>query len=273
MATFKYNLLAEDAFRRVDENPLDPSKWATITFSDLALQLKSHRAVSVQSVLDSGAFYEGISFPSYPNQYVEATIGSWASNSTSNGTLQVLARASDDESAVYVMGIFNSGGNTIVIEGGGITLQVLSPRTVKPGDRMRIECFGPLITFLYNDIILYQQVDPTPVLSGKVGIIVGTESVIGDTSFSHFAAGSIDGQPFLGSVTEVGSAPAGDPFIGTVTVVGSAPAGVPNPYLGKIRVVVSPPSGPPNPALGQVVVVGSAPAGDPNPYLGNAITN
>lgn len=67
---------------------------------------------------------------------------------------------------------------------------------------------------------------------------------------------------FLGSVRVVATPPAGgegDPFLGTVHVVGSAPAGVPNPYLGKVRAVVAAPAGDTNPSLGDVVIVGSAP--------------
>lgn len=80
--------------------------------------------------------------------------------------------------------------------------------------------------------------------------------------------------PFLGSVTEIETAPSGarNPFLGTFKVISSAPAGASNPYLGKIVVTGSAPSGASNPSLGQVVVVGSAPAGERDAFLGTAAT-
>jgi hypothetical protein len=79
---------------------------------------------------------------------------------------------------------------------------------------------------------------------------------------------------FLGSVTEVDSAPVedSDPFLGTVTVLESVPAGASNPYLGRVR-VGTPTGSQTNPSLGKVVVIGSAPSGDSDPYLGTVETS
>jgi hypothetical protein len=111
--------------------------------------------------------------------------------------------------------------------------------------------------------------------SSTVSSFIGTWYGTGGSGGSGGSGGGAGtSTTFLGSVTEVDSAPAGenDPFLGTVTVVSSAPAGLPNPYLGRVR-VGSPSGQQNNPALGEVVVVSSAPAGLPNPYLGTVSTS
>jgi hypothetical protein len=135
--------------------------------------------------------------------------------------------------------------------------------------------FG-LLAIVFESQFVGPASNPSATFSGSSNtteldgsILVGAYSLTSAIPGGGSGGGGAASTVFLGSVTEVGSAPSGtsDIFVGTVTVVASAPSGRPNPYLGRVR-IGSPSGSQNNLSMGEVVVLTEAPSGETNPYLG-----
>lgn len=182
-----YTQLAVDDFQRPDENPLTAAKW-TLETGFANLQIKSRLAVStVLGVVNTcGMYYSGAALPN--NQYVEAVLGPLSSS----GSVAILARGAVDGSTGYELSVIGQTGtgNALLIAGGGLSTQIILPFSTSVGDKFRIECLGPAITFLYNGVVLYSQSDLT-LGSGVTVAQISSGSSVTDTGLLHFAAGSI----------------------------------------------------------------------------------
>lgn len=179
-----YTQLAEDTFQRADENPLTASKWTLTTGGVSApIQLKNHQAIGTLVVGNTNSmYYSGATLGA--NQYVEITVGALAPG----GVLEFEARATLDSTVGYIV---QAQSSALVFVGGAISL-VLSPFSVLPNDKIRIECLGTKISLFYNGTLMLSQVDAA-IASGIVDISLFPATVLTDTSFSKFIAGNLSG--------------------------------------------------------------------------------
>jgi hypothetical protein len=280
--------LASDNFHRPDENPLT-SPWAPNSRGEhLGLQIISNVCESTSGDGTSGSQIYNYADGTPDDQYVAATVLEFNPSADTVVGLPLFLRLTDDGSGFesmpgYRFEFSNDFGDfflNVIDDGTGDYIGFTRISTINPGDVLKVAAIGTTLYAWQNDTLLLTVTNAT-YPSGKTAMGLYPDFSMTDLKVSNFEMGSVADvtppappPPFIGSVTEVGSVPAGDTdvFLGTVAVVDIAPAGVPNPYLGKIR-SGSPAAGQSNPALGQVVIVGSAPAGEPDPFLGTVKKN
>lgn len=280
MSQIYTKLFDEVYFGQPDQNPANPAKWGEGVFAP-GLAVRGGFLVLSDDLSLGSKNYIGTALPG--NQFVEVKLHRADGNPNEDpwGTdveLVILSDAAQGE--CYVFYVDSQGDGTAdcgIIDYHSEGVDELYDVGIIPfaaDDVFRFGAYNGTLYVFQNGNLIATVASGGRHTSGRVGLFMGWGG-IGATDpngiqISEFSGGSItDSVPaFLGSIIESNDAAlTAAPFLGTVTVVGSAPAGVLNPYLGKMK-VVAPPAGAPNPSLGQVVVITVVPAGQPDTKTG-----
>lgn len=258
-----------------DANPINASLWTG--FPSYVGRMNASGGYAVGDTLGdyNGAFWKA----ALPNDcYISGTF--YLTNPASFSGFDLYVRSATDFSGQYVwFDFYDNGDGTgyADVSQGGVSVASNAAQPFSSGDRFTLAAVGNVVYVLQNGIqILTGNLTPS---SGQAGFDVFPYVDVTYAKAALLEVGSASlgvVLPFIGSIREVaGPDVVGEtePFLGTVTVVGSAPAGATNPYLGHVKKVTVVPAGAANPSLGQVVIVGSAPAGEVDPFLGDVIEN
>lgn len=270
--------LASETFTEANVNPLAAARWRIVggDSADAGLQVVSNTCRASSTSVACGEVYTAVAVPNdhYVGIKITRNIGE---------VVSLYTRLSDGDDSAYEFDIIDNGDGTAIIgitwlDDSGDDSEIIFENDTQPwanNDVFIAASIGSTHLLFQNGNIIAQVVD-TRIPAGVPFIEISTDT-INNVRLTNFVTGAITmsgdtydpTKPYLGTVTLIGSAPAGlpNPFIGKVLVLGSAPAAPAGPYLGHYVAGSAPVSGPDN-LLGQVVVVGSAPAGAPDPFLG-----
>jgi len=185
----QYTTLFIDNFHRPDEQPLDPTKWtvSTVPGDDDDLAVVNNVCVSVAPAFDGVEAVTGIAVPA--DQFLVVTIGQFLYNGGS--AINLFARSTLDVQTAYYAALFNKQVElSVFVAGVETSLGTVALAAINPGDILRLEAFGSLISVLYNDVVLISVTDTT-IASGLPVLEVAADTVASDTTARMFATGSI----------------------------------------------------------------------------------
>lgn len=278
--TLTVTVLGTDAFGRANQNPIQ-SPWLQLGgYSDPGQLLNDFYTGGASGV--SAAYYSAAS-PSPSASYLQFTIHAMEPfdvNTFFSAEIDFY-KNTDPSGFSGNFGDFILNGSSSLVgqffDADGTSIFSFNPiAAFSPSNNVvRVENYGGKLDLYIDGVCRLSALDTTTPTGqfGAIACLMDVDNTL--NQLGAFETGNLSapvvGGAFLGSVVEDSSVTA-TAFLGTVTVVGSAPAGLPNPYLGRVK-VVSAPAGLANPSLGNVVVVGSAPIAATDVGLGEVATS
>jgi hypothetical protein len=198
--------MAFDNFHRPDEEPLNPANWAI----DPAPGTFELAVLNNVCVADAGSqgdggdeTYIGVSVPN--NQYAMAVVGNFllaGPNESSEIAVSIRSTISSSTSQGYSLNVSANLDGTADLLFGDISSDSFFADIILPvvniGDTIAIGSVGPLISAVYNGVIVASVVD-THWSSGLTGLSIGFDTVQSDTSVFYFETGGIS-NPTAGTI-------------------------------------------------------------------------
>lgn len=183
-----YTTLASDTFHRANENPLNPTVWSDDpAHVNSPLEIISNQACPVNA--QGIGVYIGIAWPN--NQWAEMEINACSDNNASD--LLVMRRTDFHNAiAIEIDGPLGSGATFSFFEEVNevATVWFSETMTVNPGDIIRMECLGNIITAKLNGVIVAVS-PPALNASGNAAINLFYDTTPTDCQVSNFRGGSI----------------------------------------------------------------------------------
>jgi len=162
-----------DTLQRANENPIDSTKWATIT-GWTAVQIVSNQATGTTTGTNAAVRKTA---PNSDDQFSEVTIGTGV---TGNTSLEPVCNSLTAAQTLYMFqGIFNSGPGAGTLRlfrfnaGSATPLTAALTTTLNVGDRIAVATKGPMVYGLRNGVVVASANDSGSRLTGgSVGIVL-----------------------------------------------------------------------------------------------------